>query len=298
MNQTAYVPVFASAEGEAATLAAYDDIVRRWSCPCTEHDVATSLGTTHVIVSGPEDAEPIVLLHAFFATATSWYALAGHLSDRYRVYAVDILGDVGKSWPIGPMASLEHYSRWFSELIDGLGIGRLNLVGNSVGGFFAAHFAMQFPDRVSRLVLISPAATFHRMPAFYRNMFIPKALRLISPRVSTYDQAVDGWVDWMNAGVAPDGPWDHLFRLSLRHGSGTNRVFPRRFTSKEFARMKARALLMVGDHEMVYPPQSAISAARRMLPGIETAEVPGAHHVAAVVQPRLVGERILQFFAT
>jgi hypothetical protein len=44
-----YLPVFATAEGEAVTLAAYDEIVRRWSVPCEELDIHTSGGVTHVI---------------------------------------------------------------------------------------------------------------------------------------------------------------------------------------------------------------------------------------------------------
>jgi len=130
-----YLPVFATEAGAAATLAAYDAIVERWPVPFVLLDIPTSGGVTHVIASGPDDGEPLVLLHAYFATATSWYRAAAGLSARHRVYAVDILGDVGRSRPVRPMTSLDDFAQWFSELLDGLGVSRAHVVGNSVGGF-------------------------------------------------------------------------------------------------------------------------------------------------------------------
>ena len=124
-----YLSVFATAAGQAATLVAYDELVQVWPVPCLELDIPTCGGITHVIASGPEDAEPVVLLHAYFATATSWYRTAGALSERYRVYSVDILGDVGRSRPVRPMISLDDFALWFSELADGLGAARVHLVG-------------------------------------------------------------------------------------------------------------------------------------------------------------------------
>lgn len=290
-----YLSVFASPSGEATTLAAYDALVGRWPVAHTELDIPTSFGLTHVIASGRPDAEPVVLLHAYFATATSWYRTAGALSQSYRVYAVDVVGDVGKSRPNRPLRSLDEFAQWLAELSDALGITHMHLVGNSIGGFIAAGCAMRLQNRVDKLVLISPAATIHPMPAFYFHMFIPKLLHLFLPWLPGYRRAVDRAVDWMNARLPSDGPWDELFRLALLHGTGTNQVFPRVYKADEFAQIKAPTLLLVGDHEQIYPPSAAIAAAVRLMPGIQTALIPGAHHIAAVAQPELVNQRLLEF---
>ena len=289
-----YLSVFASEAGQAATLDAYDAIVRGWPVPYVELDIPTTGGTTHVIASGPEDAEPVVLLHAYFATATSWYRTAGALSERYRVYAVDILGDVGRSRPVRPIASLDDFAHWFAELADSLGAARVHLVGNSVGGFIASYCAMTLPDRIASLTVIAPAATIHSMPKFYTHMFIPKLLYVMAPWLPGCERSMNRAVDWMSAGLASDGPWDGLFRLTLIHGTGANRVFPRVYAPEEFAQIRASALLIVGDHERIYPPAAAIEAARRLLPGIATELIPEAHHLAAVAQPELVNLRILE----
>ena len=292
-----YLPVFATADGEAATLEAYDAIVRRWPVPCVELDIPTTGGMTHVIASGLEDAEPVILLHAYFATATSWWPTAGALSERYRTYAVDILGDVGRSRPTHPMANLDDFATWFSELTDGLGVSRMHLVGNSVGGFIASYCAMKMRGRVRNLVLIAPAATVLPMPAFYTHMFVPKMLYIMAPWLPGSARSMNRAVDWMNAGLPSDGPWDALFRLALIHGTGANRVFPRLYSEEEFAQIEAPALLIVGDHERIYSPDAAIEAAPRLVPGIATELIPDAHHIAAIAQPERVNACILRFLA-
>lgn len=292
-----YLSVFASPHGEAATLNAYDAVVRRWPVAHTELDVPTSFGMTHVIASGQEEAEPVVLLHAYFASATSWYRTAGALSKHYRVYAVDVVGDVGKSRPTRPIRSVDDFAKWLTELSYALGISQMHLVGNSIGGFIAAGCAMRLKERVRKLVLISPAATIHPMPAFYVHMFVPKLLRLLFPWLPGNRRAMDRAVDWMNDGLPSDGPWDELFRLSLVYGKGINQVFPRVYSADEFAQIKAPTLLVVGDHERIYPPPAAIEAATRLMPGIVTALIPGAHHIAAVAQPDVVNKRLLEFLS-
>jgi pimeloyl-ACP methyl ester carboxylesterase len=292
-----YLPVFATAAGEAATLGAYDRVVRRWPVPCVQLDVPTSGGTTHVIASGPEGAEPVILLHAYFATATSWHRTVGALSERYRTYAVDILGDVGRSRPLGPMTTVDDFAQWFGELADGLGASRVHLVGNSVGGFIASYCAMTLKERVRSLTLIAPAATIHSMPAFYTHMFVPKMLYVVAPWMPGCERSMNRAVDWMNAGLPSDGAWDGVFRLALIHGTGANRVFPRLYTPEEFARIEAPTLLIVGDRERIYPPEAAIEAATRLMPGIATELIPGAHHIAAIARPELVNARILEHLA-
>ena len=81
----------------------------------------TRFGVTHVIASGPTDAPVLVLLHAYFATAMSWYRAVGPLSAAYRVMAVDVLGDANRSRPTRPITSLDDSAAWFTDLLDGLG---------------------------------------------------------------------------------------------------------------------------------------------------------------------------------
>jgi pimeloyl-ACP methyl ester carboxylesterase len=292
-----YISLFTSPEGRAQVLTAYQSILDRWPVAHKEFAIPTSFGETHVIASGPEDAPPVVLLHAFFATAASWYRNVESLSQSYRVYAVDIIGEGNRSCARKPIKSMDEFLQWFTELIDGLGIDTLYLVGNSYGGFTGAYYAMKLPERIQKLVLIGPAATIHSMPAFYFHMFIPKMLYILLPKLPGLKNAMRHSVDWMQNGLPPDPSWEPLFYHSLVYGLSINQVFPRVYSKEEFAQIKAKVLLFLGEQEVIYPPQAAIRAARKLIPDVEIECVPQAHHVTALAQPEYVNQRLLQFFA-
>jgi pimeloyl-ACP methyl ester carboxylesterase len=293
---TEFLPVFSSPAGKELTLQAYQDVLDRWTAPYEEIDVPTSFGETHVIASGPRDAPSILLLHAMFASATVWYRNAGALSEHYRIYAVDTLGEPGKSRPIKSIKSLEEYLKWFIELTDGLGVDEIYLVGNSVGAFLSTYFTMKFPDRIQKLVLIGPAATFHQIIPFYLNSFVPKMLYIFLPRFPGTKRLVLRGIDWIHNDLAEDPAWGPLFRLLMLHGTPTNQVFPRVYSNEEIAEIKIPTLLLIGDRERIYRPEKVIQIAKQRISHLETEIIPHAHHITALAQPEIVNARILKFF--
>ena len=83
--------VFRTPEGKTAFLAAYDAAMKLWPVSYEEMDIPTRFGTTHVVASGPKDAEPLVLLHGYMATLTMWAPNIADFSKHYRVYALDVM---------------------------------------------------------------------------------------------------------------------------------------------------------------------------------------------------------------
>jgi len=295
---TGFIPVYASPASEAETMNWYQAIMDQWRVDYDELTVSTRFGETHVIASGPPDAPPVVLLHALFATATSWYLNVERLSASFRIYSVDVIGEANRSRPTRPIASLGDFLVWFTELLDGLGIESLYLVGNSYGGFTGAYYAMKLPERIRKLVLIGPAATIHKMTPFMFHMFVPKGLYLLFRRLPGLRRAMRRSVNWMHAGLPRDPLWEPLFYHSMVYGKLINRVFPKRFSKEEFSEIQAPVLLLVGEKEVIYGDlESAIKAARDLIPKVEIELIPNAHHITAIAQPELVDRRILRFFA-
>ncbi len=60
---TQYQSIFKNDQAEAAYMAAYDRALEQWTVPCESKYVSTAYGETHMIVSGPEDGEPIIVIH-------------------------------------------------------------------------------------------------------------------------------------------------------------------------------------------------------------------------------------------
>jgi pimeloyl-ACP methyl ester carboxylesterase len=292
------IPVFTSAHGEAEIMAAYQGLMDSWPVAYDDLTVPTSFGDTHVIASGSPDAPPVVFLHALFATATSWYRNVEVTSRSYRTYCVDVIGEANKSRPTRPITSVDDFLQWFTELIDGLEIDTLYLVGNSYGGFTAAYYAMRLPDRVRKLVLVGPASTIHSMRPFMLHMFLPKGLYQAVPRLPGLDRAMRSSVSWMHAGLPADPLWEPLFLAAMKHGKLISRVFPRVYTKEELGDITASALLVLGDREVIYGDlSSAIQAAKETMPEAGVIVVPEAHHITALARPDIVNRELMRFLA-
>jgi pimeloyl-ACP methyl ester carboxylesterase len=116
----------------------------------------------HVRDTGPlahSDSAPaptVVLLHGLGSSLHTWEPWAQSLATEFRVVRFDFPGH-GLS---GPAPDDDYRDgrtlRLVTALLDSLGIERASLVGNSMGGRIAWRFAAEHPERVERLVLVSP----------------------------------------------------------------------------------------------------------------------------------------------
>ena len=111
------------------------------------------------IGSGPGDAGTVVLLHGGGPGASAWSNFGRNLPEfagRFRALMMDLPG-FGQS-ETRPLAShfFTHAADVLAGLLDHLGVGKVHLVGNSLGGGVAVRFALSHPRRAGRLVLMGP----------------------------------------------------------------------------------------------------------------------------------------------
>ncbi|MFN3718580.1 MAG: alpha/beta fold hydrolase [Rhizobium rhizophilum] len=106
--------------------------------------------------TGPPDAQAVIMLHGFGASLDTWEEWANALSTRYRVVRFDLpgFGLTGPD-PTGDYTDARTMQILIG-LLDQLDLDRVSLIGNSLGGRIAWNFAAMHPDRVARLVLVSP----------------------------------------------------------------------------------------------------------------------------------------------
>lgn len=127
----------------------------------------------------------ILLLHGASASLHTWEPWVRSLRHEFRVLAIDL----PPSGLTGPRPDQrydpEAYVALVGAVLDHGGVDRAILVGNSLGGYIAARFAARYPDRVSGLVLISPAGYPQELPWPLRLLSMPGLGRLhtwITPR--------------------------------------------------------------------------------------------------------------------
>ncbi len=150
-------PIFKTEAGREAVYARYRQFLARWPVANEQIRLPTREGETFVVASGSADAPVVVALHGAQSNALTWMADVAVWARRFRVYAVDVIGDVGLSAPSRPPLEGEGYALWLDDVLNGLGVDRAALGGMSLGGFIALDYAIRRPERVSALALLCPA---------------------------------------------------------------------------------------------------------------------------------------------
>jgi pimeloyl-ACP methyl ester carboxylesterase len=108
------------------------------------------------------DGPSILAVHGLGATKGSFLPTVAGLSKRFRTIALDLPGFGDSSKPIGAAYDAAFFAAACVELLDALGLERVDLIGNSLGGRVALEIAMRHPDRVRRLALLAPALAWRR----------------------------------------------------------------------------------------------------------------------------------------
>jgi pimeloyl-ACP methyl ester carboxylesterase len=282
------VSIFKTPELEKQYMATYEAVLALWPVPVEPFDVSTRFGVTHINISGSPEKAAMVLLPGFGANSTMWFPNIADLSSQYRVYAVDTIGQPGKSIPTRQMTA-QNSQEWMRDVFDGLGIERAHLVGVSLGGWLSFNFALHAPERVRRVVLLDPAASFERVSAaFFWHSLVPIMIYPSRAGLIRYFR-------WMTQDYQVDRNWAELMLLGILNMRPQPPVRATVFSDAELRRVEAPTLLLVGGRSVIYNPERAYRRAIRLVPDLEAEIIPEASHALTLEKPETVNARILQF---
>lgn len=279
--------MFRTPEGEDRYFAAYDAALALWPVPVSTRMVETRFGPTHVNICGPKEAPALLLLHGSAISSTMWYPNVAALSGSYRVYAPDIIGEMGKSIRTRPTETPESYMDWLIELVDGLQLNQMSVVGISFGGYLAIQLANAAPQRIAKLILLSPAALLPTRLRFYLRMLAAILLPFLPLRTR---QA-------LFLGMASETAAPIIQQLMTPTDFQYKMFIPKVISDEDLMKIQAATLLLIGERELIYNPSAAVQRATRLIPHIETEIISCAGHAANLDQPEIVNQRVLKFLA-
>ncbi len=310
--------LYKTPDGYDALMRWYDQTVAALPIPTESRTVETRAGSTHMLVMGNPDSPqpPLVMFQGFGASAPLWKNQVQDFSRDYRIYAVDVPGHPGKSAPTVLSLLDDSYAQWVVDLLDALKLERVHLVGVCLGGWIAMKAAAYAPDRVEKLVLLSPVG----LAAF--KVFVRSGVPLIMNFGRENDEAGRRLMRMAftppGSGLQFDRDVAKALMLVIKHydiaalaGFDGSRLSPRDFwiagrtlmkfvraeSVSELQKISAPTLLLVGEHEAIYNPHAAVRRAQRGIRTLHAEVVPGTGHATIYDRPDYVNPRVLRFLA-
>jgi pimeloyl-ACP methyl ester carboxylesterase len=288
------INLFKTDKAREKYFAAYDSALQLWPIPYKSYFITTPYGQTHVITCGLKDAHPLLLLHAGQASSTMWFPNIADLSGKFHIFALDTIGEPGKSIPARTYATFQDSAAWIEGVMNELGISKAHVIGLSRGGWLALNLAMQLPTRLERIVLLSPAAAFVALNSFF------SAIVQAVMRVPTRSVARLALKSWVARGFVVNEVFAEQFMIGLQNWNwsvnkkGYSGIMPCTFTDEDLSRIQHKVLMLIGDQDRLNPPKS-LERAKRVIPNLEGEIIPQAGHFLSMEQPQAVNARILEF---
>jgi pimeloyl-ACP methyl ester carboxylesterase len=242
-----------------------EDLSPRWA-PLPSQFVLIDGVKAHFRDEGPrDDPEPLILLHGTSSSLHTWDGWTQALKANHRVIRVDLPG-FGLTGPtVDGDYRMQVYSHFVASLMDALQVKRAVLVGNSLGGFVAWKTAVDYPKRVSKLVLVDAAGystTATSVPLGFKIAQIPMLSGLMGhvlPRSVIESSLRNVYADpsKINAELV-----DRYYELALR--AGNRQALAARFSQNkpgefetQIKDIKQPTLIIWGGQDRLIPPDNA-----------------------------------------
>ncbi len=130
-----------------------------------------------------EAGHPLILIHGLGASLEAWMYNLQPLARHHRVFALDLVW-FGKSDKPARQVTGEYFADFIIGFMDAVGIRQATLVGNSMGGMIAVKTALQYPDRVTGLVLANSAGFGQELAWWLRLRTLFSFPELVRPPLS------------------------------------------------------------------------------------------------------------------
>lgn len=233
---------FKSEEGKREVFKYYEFLLKKAEKKYEEIVVETSYGDTYIIAMGEENLPPLILLHGSGMNSAMWIKEMEKYSVNYRVYAVDMPGEPGKSDERQLPFHSDDFSDWLNDVFNALVVKKASIVGISLGAWLGAKFAIKYSDKVNKLVLICPAGIGPQKKSFaFKALF--------------YSILGEKGIDKLYYKVNGDKPMPEIMlnyqKLIGRHFNFRKEVIPL-FSDEELKKLTMPIALFVGAKDIMF----------------------------------------------
>ena len=267
------------------------------------HDLLVEGRRVRYVDIGAGAGPPVVFVHGLAGNWQNWIENLTRVAQERRVLALDLPG-FGQSERPAERITMNGYGRTVDAFADALDLGEIAVVGNSMGGFVAAETAIQFPERVERLVLVSAAGitttTLRREPVMVWGRIAAlagargaaeKRMAITRPRLR---HAVFAAIMRHPSLLAPETLWE------ISDGAGRKAFTPALEAILDYdfrdrlGDIRVPTLIVWGENDMLIPVKDAAEY-ERQIPAARKVVLEDTGHVSMIERPPTFNRLLLEF---
>lgn len=244
--------------------------------------------TWHYLEGGPTDAEVLLLIHGFGGDKDNWTRYSKHLTDEYRVIALDLPG-FGESarhpdWDY----SLPSQRERVNDFVQALGLERFHITGNSMGGHLSVLYALQYPAQIKSLGLFDNGGVIPSNPSDLQLALEEGRNPLVADSVEQFGDLID-FVTYKR----PFIPWplEGVFAQRAVDNADFNRFIFASLSGENFidlepllADVEIPVLILWGENDRVLDV-SSIDVMRPLLRNVEVVIMKETGHLPMIERP-------------
>ena len=243
--------------------------------------------------------EPLMLLHGFAADKDNFTRLAAYLTPRYRVIVPDQVG-FGESshLPNGDYRSEAQADR-LHELASALGIRRIHLGGNSMGGQISMAYAAKYPAEVISLWLLAPAGVWSAPKSELARLTQEHGR---NPLIARNEDEFARMVDFVmnDPPFVPRAILNVMAQERIQNVALASRIFSQSVADSIEERIRGTpvpTLIVWGDRDRALSVESA-DVLHKLIPRSQVIVMPGIGHLPMMERPKQSAEDYLKFRAS
>ncbi|WP_350343617.1 alpha/beta hydrolase [Proteinivorax tanatarense] len=286
--------IYNTPQGENVIKKIYDKQVKDLAVEYDDVFINTRFGKTHILRAGNADGKPILFFHDSGSNTAISLLKYRELLNDYMIYAVDTIGQPGKSEQRVLSTKNQEYGQWASDIICSLGFDQMICMGESFGGGILLKLMSVAPEKVSKGILFVPAG------------FVSTSKVNFIKKVSLRLYGITGAEKLLEKALAPflgdNGLVDkriiEMTKVNLEHVKN-NIIFTRfnKIQKDEISGEKTSFLIFTGGKDEIFSGKKLAKRAKKMLPNAEVHLLKDSSHFifANEDRKRYIRQRIDSF---
>ena len=258
--------VYKTQEGRRAMARWYDHFLARAGRQDVRFEqVQTRYGRTNVLLAGSPDSPPLWCFHGVMANASAGLSQIHALADSMQIIFPDMIGQPGRSDEAYMSWQGEDHGHWALDVMDAMGHQAIDAFGVSLGGYVILRAASLAPERVRRAALWAPGGLIKGHMGDMWSLILAGLAYAIRPTPDRLKRIMD------KNFTSVDEDWAGFFADSLRHVH-PDRRFPATLREDALRAWRAPVLLLLNEHDRVFPAELLLARAQRVLPNLARVE--------------------------